>query len=151
MAADPLILSIELVARLGSAVAVATFDDDNDGVADEGPMAAICADASSKVRGALRGVYDLALLDAETQHELKRIALDIAHAMAAMRRPDRIRADWPEMLKSANADLMNIRKGVTALDAEPNPKAANQGGSVGSGILDDPEPLPRVFDNMGDF
>lgn len=148
--ADPLITPAELVTRIGEALAVRVFDDDADGVADEPPMLAICADVSSKVRGALRGVYELVELDGEVQHELKRIALDLAHVMTAQRRPDKLRADWPEMLKAANADLMNIRKGLTALDAEV-PVAANSGGVVLSLDRETRLPIRRFFDDTGDF
>jgi phage gp36-like protein len=148
---EPFVTPTELVYRLGSAEALADFDDNNDGQPDSDVLEEIIADATSMVRSYLHGVFELAAVDPLKSREVKRLTLNVAQAMAAQRRPTHARVDWSEMLKDAKADLVNLRKGLTGLDVEPTPKAANQGGSVRSGNVLDPAPKPRTFDDMGDF
>jgi phage gp36-like protein len=151
MTVAPYITDGELEDRLGADVMVAVFDVDNDGVADADPVARLIADATSKVAGYLRATLTLSDLDPGTQNEIKRLTLDVAVAMAAQRRPHHVRVDWIELMKAAERDLVNLRKGLTMLDAA-TPVPANHGGTVTRGVDDAGEENPRYFaDGTGDF
>lgn len=149
---DPLFTADQLRARLSSLAVDRIYDDNGDGNADADPLTQLQRDASSKVRGHLGPVYDTALLTPGASDELVRIALDVAHAMAAQRHPEVLRIDGYRMMEQAEKELKKLREGVTNLGIETSPEpAANQGGEALSGNPDDPEPLKRFSDNWGDF
>jgi phage gp36-like protein len=151
--AYPYITKTDLENRLSAEVLVQICDDNNDGTADTGPVARLCADSSSKVAGYLRGTYDLAAVAANPPNEVIRLTLDVAVAYAAQRHGEYVRRDWGPLMKAAEHDLENLRKGLTRLDviATPEP-AGNTGGTVRSGNPLLPEPPPKLFaDGTGDF
>jgi hypothetical protein len=150
--AYPYITSSDLTNRLGAATVRRVLDDDADGTADSAPLAALCADASSKVAGYLQGVYELATVAASPPREVIRLTLDVAVAMCAQRHPEVMRGlDWVELMKAADRDLAALRKNATALDTDVAPQpASNEGGN----IFPDPE-TEDVYtfarDGFGDF
>ncbi len=149
---DPLFTTDQLRARLSSLTVDRIYDDNGDGSADADPLTQLQRDASSKVRSHLGPVYDTALLTADVSDELVRIALDVAHAMAAQRHPEVLRIDGYRMMEQAEKELKKLREGITNLGIETSPEpAANQGGEALSGNPDDPEPLKRFTDNWGAF
>ena|SRR6478609_7343047 len=114
-APEALITAAQLTARIGAAVMARIFDDGNAGFADPDVVKQFVEDASSKVRGALGTVYGAALLDPSAAIELRRIALDCAHAMAAQRHPGALKLDGFAMMDQVNADLKLIRNGLANL------------------------------------
>lgn len=149
----PLFTTQELSDRIGSAVLAKIFDDDDNGTADAGPLAQIAADAASKVRGKLGPVYPVAMLLEGPATELRRIALDIGHAMAAIRHPGFVKVDGIAMMKLAQADLEEVRLGVANLGTDDPPEPAkNQGGEVVDGTgADDNFRDPVFMNGMGDY
>lgn len=128
----PYITGTDLSNRLGAATYRRLFDDNNDGVVDTAPVAALIADASSKVAGYLQGIYPLATVTATTPHEVMRLTLDVAVAMCVLRYPEVMAGhDGIELMKAADRDLQALRKNTTSLDtdASPNPQA-NTGGEI---------------------
>lgn len=130
--ADPIITKEQLQARLGAVQFGRVFDDNGDGVGNKLPEEQLRRDASGKVRGAIGLVFDSDLLTADLSDELTRITLDVAVAMAAIRRPTILKGiDGPEAMKQCNDDLKLLRTGVSNLGIKTPPeRAANQGGVV---------------------
>ena len=152
--ADPALITAEqLTKRIGVAIINRIFDDLDVGTADSDVVEQFVEDASSKVRGALGPIYDVAIMDATTAIELRRIALDCAHAMAAQRHPGALKLDGFAMMDQVNADLKLIRTGLANLGTKNPPEpAANVGGDADSGDPDFPDPKPKFFlDGTGDF
>ena len=139
----PLITQAQLENRLSATVVRRIYDDDNNGTADAAPVALLLLDASSKVAGALGPVYPIDTIRemdaAELPGEVVRIALDVAHAMAAQRHPEFVKGDWVELMKAADRDLKMVRDtthnlGVTG-DPEPPTNTASVVGGLGRGSL----------------
>jgi phage gp36-like protein len=126
------ITTADLEDRLGAPMVRRLLDDDADGDADVGPLAALCADATSKVAGYLQGAYNIAAVAANPPREVVRLTLDVAVAMGAQRHPEVMRGhDWVELMKAADRDLTALRKNAVSLDVDgaPNPQA-NEGGKL---------------------
>lgn len=153
MANTPLFTQAQLEARISKLTVQRIYDDDNDGTADNDPIAGLVRDASSKVYSYLGPIYDVALIDPAQQDEVVRLGLDVAQAMAAQRHPEYVRIDGYKMMAQAESDLKNLRKNLTNLGIKTPPEpAANTGGDVESGDPCDPCPQPHVFlDGTGDF
>lgn len=118
----------ELSKRIGPDALQLIYDDNRDGTADADPIAQLAADAKSKLFGTLRGIYDLAAVEASPPNEVSRLMLDIMVAYAAQRHPEAVRRDWVPLMAQADADLMKLRTGKIRLDVEGSPEpAANQG------------------------
>ena len=150
--AYPYIAQADLEARIGAQRVRDILDDDNNGTADPAPVARILADASAKVAGVLRGIYDLTVIASAPPEEVKRLALDVAVVYAAQRHPEVVRRDWQPLLKAVTQDLEDLRTGKARLDIVSTPEpAANEGGSVVSTSVDEDGNPGRVFDDMGDF
>lgn len=150
--AYPYITQADLEARISAQRVKDILDDDNSGTADATAVTRILADASAKVAGVLRGIYDLTAVATTTPEEVKRLALDVAVVYAAQRHPEVVRRDWQPLLKAVQYDLESLRTGKTRLDVVSTPEpAANEGGSITSTVVDDDDQPARVFDNMGDF
>jgi hypothetical protein len=152
----PFITKAQLEKRLSSIIVKRIYDDDNDGVADTDPLDQLCMDASSKVRGKLGPVYNPDLLDSATVDEIRRITLDQAHAMAAQRFPEVLRIDGFRLMEQADKDLKALRIGDANLGVNGSPEpAANVGGTVTSGDINDPDyPEPKehfALDGTGSF
>ncbi len=121
----------DLENRLSPQIVKQILDDDNDGFADVGAVARLQADSDSKVESYLRPIYDLTVVRATPPNEVKRLSLDVAVAMAAMRHPEVRRTDGPELMSMAERDLERLRTGKTRLDVVGSPEpAANVGGTV---------------------
>lgn len=150
------ITSTDLSARLSATKLARIYDDDRDGTADTDPVALLIADACSKVAGYLRGLYDLAVIEAAPPHEVVRLTLDVAVAMAAQRHPEVVRVDWVPLMQGAERDLERLRAGKTRLDVMGSPEpAANASGGFSEGDpsqFDGATALP-VFsgEGFGDF
>ena len=110
--AYPYIVQSDLEARLGAQRVRDILDDDNNGLADPAPVARILADASAKVAGVLRGIYDLTVIASAPPEEVKRLALDVAVVYAAQRHPEVVRRDWQPLLKAVTQDLEDLRTGM---------------------------------------
>jgi hypothetical protein len=138
----PFFTDEQLFDRLSYAKAIDGLDDNNDGVPDGAAVRQIGADATSYIKGWLRPIYPgLAAIEANPPGEVTRLALDAAYAYAVQRHPEVWRGDSKELFKSLRVELLDLRKGVTALDVETAPEpAANVGGEV---ISPDPYlPIP---------
>lgn len=151
--AYPYIVQSDLEDRLSVAVVKQIYDDTNAGAASANPISRLLKDASSKVAGYLRPIYDLDAVAAAPPNEVIRLSLDVAEALAAKRHPEYVRRDWKELLAAAESDLDKLRRGVTRLDVKLAPEpAANEGGSVRSGDPLNPLPVAKSFANgTGDF
>lgn len=152
-ATTPLVTAQNLRDRLGDDVVVRFFDHNSDSAADPPALASICADASSKVRGALGLVYDLDNFDPTIATELKRLALDAAIAMTARDFPAAVARNWIELMDQVDRDLAAVRKGMANLGTKQAPEpAANHGGDVTSGDPNDPCPKEHfALNGTGDF
>lgn len=142
----------DLENRLSANVVARALDDNNDGSADAGPVARLIADASSYVDGFLRGVYTLPL-SPSVPNEVKRLALDVAAAMLAIRHPAYVKFDGFEAMKLARADLKDLREGRSRLDIMTAPEpAANEGATIVDGTGNtDTTPHAQFFGNTGFF
>jgi hypothetical protein len=150
------ITSTQLSRRLGPAAMRRVYDDLGGGEADANAISQLIADASGKVASYLQGIVSLSTAataaTGDTAHEIVRLTLDVAVAMAAQRHPEVLPSyDGLELMKQAERDLDRLRKNQTALDtdAAPNP-AANEGGD----IFPDPhteDVYTFARDGFGDF
>lgn len=139
----------DLELRLSKTVVQQIYDDDNAGIAKSDAIDALVSDASSKVDSYLRGIYTIPL--SEVPNEVKRLALDVAVAYAAMRHPEYVRRDGKALMEMAEKDLKSLRNGETRLDIQTSPEpAANAGGFVQNGTTVNP-PVPFMFESTGDF
>lgn len=126
------------------------LDDANTGSASDDAIERLCADATAKVNGYLRGIYDLPLAE-PVPEEVKRLTLDVAVAYAAQRHPEYVQRDWVTLIEAVDRELTALRKGFTRLDVVGPPEpGANQGATVSSGDVASPE-ARQVWQNMGDF
>ena len=147
----PFVTQKQLEDRLSATTVQRIYDDNRDGVADTDPVAQLLADASSKVAGRLRGVYTIAQLVAATCHELVRVTLDVAVAMAAQRHPEVVRRDWEPLMRQADKDVTAIRLDDASLDTDgaPEPKANVGGQAYPDPLTEDVYSFAR--DGFGDF
>lgn len=130
------ITATQLSRRLGPAALRRLYDDQDSGTADTNAVDQLIADASGKVASYLQGVVALSTAStaatSDTAHEVVRLTLDVAVAMAAQRHPEALPSyDGIELMKQAERDLDRLRKNTTALDTDnsPNP-VANEGGEI---------------------
>lgn len=146
----------DLEDRLSAAVVRQILDDDDDGVADASAIVRLQADSDAYVEGFIRPVYSasLASIRAAPPSEVKRLSLDVAVAYAAMRHAEYVRRDGAELLLVVRKQLIDLRKGVTALnvDGAPEPSALNQAAAYSTNELD-VDGAPDIFfaDGTGDF
>lgn len=150
--AYPYITPVDVENRLSQQVVKQIYDDDESGDADAGPVAGLCADASSKVASYLRANYSLDAVAENTPYEVVRLTLDVATAYAAQRFPSYVKRDWEKLMKAAESDLMKLRDGQTRLDVTTSPEPSR---TVG-GIVYDSGPRMIVdsadgTSNQGDF
>lgn len=138
MAAPISLITVEqLENRIGIEVLRRIFDDSNTGQASRSAVMQLCEDASSKVRGGIGFDYDLDAVTqvaaASTAIELRRIALDCAHAMIAIRHPGALKQDGFAMMEQVDRDLKNLRQAQTTLGTKKAPEPADHTASVASG------------------
>lgn len=144
----------QLENRLSAVVVRRIYDDNNDGTTDSDPVQDCLDDASAKVDSYLAPIGLLPLPGPPYHREVIRLELDVAQAYAAQRFPEIVRVDWEKLMKQAESDLDNLRKGKTMLGSRPPDPAANHGATVQA---DDRRVDPtvsgtgRAFDKMGDF
>lgn len=105
----------DLEARLSASTVRELYDDNNDGVADGPSIDGLIADSCSKVDSYLRGVYPLPL-SAPYPYEVKRLAIDVGVAYAAQRHPEVVRREWEKLMKQAEHELNEMRRGQTRID-----------------------------------
>ena len=151
---------VDLENALGKQTVHSVFDDDQDGIAESGPVDACRAYGTSEVNSFLRGRYEdlIPVAEADVPDELKFAALDFGLAYAMRRRPDIVRAmgeeSWTSFHKTA---LEKMDRYVTARQRLPATVGAvaatptNVGSAANSGNADDTTPLARQWDDMGDF
>ncbi len=108
---DHLITVEQLEARISAVTLSRVFDDSGQGSADDDAINQILDDVSSMLRGKIGPVADLAGFTPETQSEVRRIGLDVAVAMAAIRHPEVMRKDGIKLMEMARRDLREIRLG----------------------------------------
>ncbi len=156
----PYISNEDVRLRLGAPKYHRLFDEDGDGLADDvnssgdtsNTVERIRRDASAKVAGYLRGIYDLDAVATDTPEEVKRLALDVFVAIAAQRHPEVMRVEWKDLLDAVERDLRNLREGKTRLDVMGSPEPArNNGAEVLSGNPRKPDVKPPWGGNFGDF
>lgn len=132
-----LITPEQLENRIGLEVLKRIFDDYNVGEPSTEAVIQICEDASAKVRGGIGFDYDLDAVTSEaaatTAIELRRIALDCAHAMMMIRHPGFTKQDGFDMMRMVDKDLENLRKAQTTLGTKKAPEPADHTCSVASG------------------
>lgn len=146
--AYPYIAKVDIVNRLSPQVVQQIYDDQETGSAADAAVSALCADASSKVAGYLRGIYDLDDVANNPPHEVIRLSLDVATAYASQRFPSYVKRDWEKLMKQAEGDLDKLRMGKTRLDVKLTPEpAANEGGLVVSGDINNPDTKDLLFTN----
>lgn len=152
-AAPPLITKEDLEARISPEFLSYVLDDSGTGDADEDAVSLVIADATTWVRGKIGPVFDLGTLNADTAGDLKRIALDVAHAYLAQRHPNIMQVDSSKIFDRCSRDIKAIRMGEASLGTEGTPEpAANQGGDVTSGDVNCPEPQDHfALSGTGDF
>lgn len=116
--------------RLSKGTVRRIFDDNNDGTADNDVITQLLEDASSKVDSYLAGVFELPLAQ-PYPHEVLRLELDVAVAMAAQRFPETLRMmDAKVLMEMAEKDLDRLRTGKTKLGVAPPDPGKNHGGTV---------------------
>lgn len=124
----------QLENRIGIEILKRIFDDDNTGQASGAAVQQICEDASSMVRGGLPADYDLDAVTADAASsnaiELRRITLDAAHAMAAIRHPGALKIDGFALMDRVDAALKNLRLGQATLGTKTSPEPADHTLSV---------------------
>lgn len=134
--AEPLITSTELQNRVTPGTWQAVFNDFNTGEDNEEADLQIRQDASSKVRATLGPSFPLQELISTNEvfaSELRRLTLDVAHAMCAQRRPRLFpELDAFELMKQAERQLEQVRSGYATLASDPDQPTPGAGGS-GSG------------------
>lgn len=143
MAAPEFVTQADLVSRVGADTVKQLFDDDGDGIADAGALAAVLEDANRLTEShlVLRGFSrdQLALLAADAT--LRRCACDIALGFAGRRKPEWLdqngvgRYDAIQKMAEKNLDL--IAQGSLRVAAETE-AGANR--SI-RGAIRTPDPL----------
>ena len=150
----PYITQTELENRLSVQAVRRCLDDDADGDADSDAVTRFLTDASSKTRTYLAGNHSAAQVTAiatTTPDEVKRLALDVAHAMLAQRHPEVFRVDGFALMRDAIAELKALRLNETKI---PGVTPTNEGGESYVGSYDDwdeDEYSPHFLDGLGDF
>lgn len=114
----------DLEARVGAETVAQLFDDDRDGVPDDEPLSVILADANrlTEARLVCRG-FSRELLDAlSLDPTLRRLASDLALALAGRRRPEWIdpegRGRYDAIGREAEKNLDMIARGELRVPAE---------------------------------
>lgn len=127
----------QLENRIGIEILKRLFDDDNTGQANGNAVQQLCEDASSMIRGGLPKDYDLDTITADAASsnaiELRRITLDAAHAMAAIRHPGALKIDGFGLMERVDQALKNIRMGQATLGTKTSPETSDQTVSVAGG------------------
>lgn len=161
-APEPLITSEELELRLSPPNYRKVFNDWGTSEVSQKAEEQMRADASSKVRGELANAYSMDELVSTNESigsELRRITLDVAHGMCAIRAP-RIFPDVDgfSMIEQAEKELSKIRDGKTSLSSNPEAEAGSGSDSGGSGGTagDDSTLEPtveecRILPGLGNF
>ena len=134
MAVVNLVTVEQLENRIGVEILKRVFDDLNLGQAYGPAVQQICEDASSMIRGGLPKDYDLDAVTADAASsnaiELRRITLDAAHAMAAIRHPGSLKIDGFALMERVDTALKNIRLGQANLGTKTSPETSDQTISV---------------------
>lgn len=142
----------DLEDRVSRTVLVQILDDDNNGTVDTAKFERLREDACAYVDGFLRRIYPLPLPGPEVPSEVKRLALDRAEAVLAVRHPEYRRIDGEKLKEQNRRELMDLAEGKTRLDVQGLPEpAANQGGTVRSNDPANVTPKAPVFSDMGDW
>ena len=146
---------LDLENALGKALVTQIFDDDNDGVIEDGAMQACLEYGDSEVDSFIYGQYSGQWPIASDLPALKFAAIDFCCAYAARRRPELARSlgsePWKGCHGAAVEKMTRFLKGQQRLPA-PAPAPANVTSVVKVGGAIQPDDLPdRVFDDMGDF
>lgn len=120
---EPLFTTEQLELRLTKSVFRRVFNDNDVGEPDDPAVLLLRQEASSKVRGALSNTYDIEALSAENVEfatELRRLGLDVAHAMCAQRSPGIVPTDGFALMKQANQELIDLREAKISLVSAPD-------------------------------
>lgn len=134
----PYVTQKDVEDRISPVVVRRILDDRKSGAADPDAVSRVIRDASAKVAGTLRGIYDLDVVASNTPEEVKRLTLDGVHAYLCQRHAEFVKGDWVEMMKLWRADLKDLREGRTRLDVVGPPEPpANVGTEHVDGDPDD--------------
>lgn len=99
------------------------LDYSGNGEADTDCLQQLLSDASSKVLGRIQRAFPAQglrdMLAADLPHDIVRVTLDVAMAMACRDHPEVMRQEWEPLMKSADADLAALAKGEASLDKDP--------------------------------
>jgi hypothetical protein len=148
----PLFTRKELEDRCSPITVQRVLDDYGEGSPSVDAIDQIRADASSRLRGKLGPIINLDALDPLVATEARRIGLDIADAMLAMRHPEVLRKDGVALMKLALKELDDIRTAKADFGTEKGPVLGNDGADVTSGDVNDPEPREHfALSGTGDF
>lgn len=131
--------------RLSVAVVRRVFDDNNDGLADNGPLARVITDGEAWFESVALCVYpDQTALRRDGGVVAQTMVLDCIEALFARRFPHAVKREWTQLWEYTDKQLMRLRRGEIQLPIQgsPNP-AANTGGAVYAGdevvsALDEP-------------
>lgn len=153
------ITKTDLENALGVQTVKAIFDDDHDGVPEDGPIDACCNSASADVDAVLGGLYDIPLPLNPVPDIVRYAALDFGVAFAMRRRPEIVEAmnaeSWTEFRKAAIEKLKMFGQAFVRL-----PKAIGTPRNVGATVRENNKPKttaadsdcpPRLWDKLGDF
>ncbi|HWA29123.1 MAG TPA: hypothetical protein VG734_25965 [Lacunisphaera sp.] len=148
----------ELELRLSKPVHGRVFNDHDLGEVEENADFQLRIDASSKVRGALANTYDIDTLvatNAVFRNELRRITLDVAHAMCAIRNPAVIKIDGFSLMAQCERELQQLRDAKTSLVSDTGDESGGGGPADSAGATDMPdEPTVdecRPLPGLGNF
>lgn len=143
----PFVTKADIEHRVSANVLRQCCDDNDNGVADTSVVDALIRDACSKVLS----YCDHLELPTKPPYppELRRLALDVAEAMLALRHPEYVKRNGRKLMDAVEADLMKVKLGKTSLGTPAAPIAsANDGAYLSSATGKAPD---LIFRKMGDF
>lgn len=130
---EPLITTAHLSNRLSKSTHTRVFNDNDTGEFDTEAEKQLRLDASTKVRGALPNIpiEELIASNETVSEELRRITLDVAHAMCALRSPLVIKIDALGLMDLAEKDLLRLRNSQITLVTNPDDEDPDEDGEGG--------------------
>lgn len=133
-----LVARADLDAALGLPTVKALFDDDQDGVPDDSPIAACCAYSEAEVLAFLAGTYDIVVIPDPPPPILVFAGVDFGCAYAYRRRPEVAAAmnakSWTDFRTAAESKMKLF---ATAQQRIMPPTAAGAPKNVGGPFFED--------------
>jgi hypothetical protein len=147
-----------LQADLESAIPAETvrqiFDDDADGTADSAVITHFLETAEAMVLGAVEQLYSdaqIAEMQANPPTLYKLLIVWFAVGLAYDRHPEYVRANGNAWMDRADKLLTQVRKGERGFFRAGLAGPINEQAVSRSGVAASPDPIPRVWDDFGDF